>query len=390
MTDAINPPAIYGALVAIQSEMGKVAKTGRGPATQGSYPFLPVDEIVARLGPLLSEHAVAVIPNQREADQATYRFPKVSLEGKPIQDGRPDAVQLITRLHYDFTFVAAEDGSSVTASAFGESIDTGDKGIRRAATAAFKEILLRTLSIVSGEDDPDAFDPNDQPAQVVREDRGAQARNKAAAPKAERAPRAPRAPRGAAAETPAEAEPVIEAGPAPTREEQSPAEQRAADWTPDPEDVAAAEQEQARAAEAKPAAESPEERRARVAAANEARKAAKAAKDAEAAAAPEPEAEPEPEVATPVAREPQAPVAKPEPETAADKRYESVMDIRRAILAAVSERGLDRDYVNALGDGKTGKPRGQWFANLNDLHIVLKAIENGEVAGEEPEAEAGF
>jgi hypothetical protein len=350
MSDPTATPAIFGALVAIQSEMGKVEKSGRGPSTQGAYPFMPVDVIVERLGGLLTEHRVAVVPRQVSCEQQVFRFPKVNLDGQPIQDGRPDAVQIITRLQYDFTFLSAEDGSSITASSFGESIDTGDKGIRRAATAAYKEVLLRTFTVVAGEDDPDALDPNEQPAQVVKQNRGEQQRERAAKGPGERAPRAPRTPRAkpeesAAPATPAEAATPAEqpteapaaeapAAPEPTREEKTPAEQRSDDWKPDPEDVAHAE-------------------------AN-----------------------------APKAREAAAPVAPAEPTTQADKRYASVADARKAIREAVAERGLDRDYANSLGDTITKKPRGAWFSNLNDLHTVLKAIENGEAGA--PEDEAGF
>lgn len=378
MTDAPTAPAIFEALVRIQSELGKIEKDGRGPSSQGAYPFMRVDTIVARLGPLLSQHGVVVIGNQTEAEQQTYRFPKVNMDQQPVFDGKPDAFQIITRLRYEFTFIASEDGSSVTAAAYGESADTGDKGLRRAATAAYKEVLLRVFTITSGEDDPDSLDPNDQPAAVSRQDRGAQAREKAARGKTERAPRASRAPR----EDAAVAEEASAAAESPTEETPAAAAATASD---DSLDTSQQEDEQA-------AAPTQAERRAAAAAARQ-KPAAKAEPVSDRTEGGREGFEVDPadvahaESQAPQAREPQAPVEKPEPETKADQRYESVADVRKAIRDALAARSLERDYVNTLGDEITGKPRGQWFANLLDLHKVLKAIENGEVAAND---EPGF
>ncbi len=220
MTDA---PAIYPALAAIQSDLGRFEKTGRGPSSQGSYPFIPTDDIVARLNPLMVTHGVVLIPRQTSCEQQTYRFPKVNMDGQPVHDGKADAVQLITRLSYDFVFVATEDGSSVTASAYGESIDSGDKGVRRAATAAFKEMVLRTFMIAAGDEDPDGRHHEDDAPAVVRQDRGAQAREKAAGGARQRGERAPRAARGTVTET-AEEKAAVEETPAATVEAAAPAD----------------------------------------------------------------------------------------------------------------------------------------------------------------------
>lgn len=375
MTDAPTAPAIFEALVRIQTELGSIEKDGRGPSSQGAYPFMKVDTIVARMGPLLSEHGVAVIGNQVECEQTTYRFPKVNMDQQPVYDGRPDAFQIITRLRYEFTFISAVDGSSVTAAAYGESADTGDKGIRRAATAAYKEVLLRVFTVVSGDEDPDSQDPNDQPAQVSRSDRGAQAREKASRGRAERTPRAPRAARDEAAT-------VEEAAPseAPATEpESAPTDGDAADEQPTPEpeapkQTAAERRAAAAAARQKPASKTDEPAAEPVSDRTEGGREGFQVDPADVAHA---EAT---APSTPPARVPSQPLEKPEPETQADEKYNSVADIRVAIRGALKERGLDRDYANALGDQVTGKQRGQWFASLPDLRKVLAAIEAGEVA----------
>lgn len=325
-------PAIYAALNAVQRALGKFEKSGRGPSSQGSYPFLPVDDIVARLAPALLENGVITVPRITEAVQDTARFPKVNMNGEPIHDGRPPAIQVVSRIRYELDFVAVVDGSKITAQAYGESQDTGDKGLRRAATQAYKEILLRTFSIVTGEDDPDAFAPQDVEPAVVKQDRGEQMREKARAPRAAKAelPKAPapepeRLAEQEAGPAPKEYQPVGNE-PATVTEQVAQTQERV--WTPDPADVAHAE-------------------------AN-----------------------------APKAIDPAAPSVQPTapPASKSEERAESVQDLRRAIREAYTARGETREYANTLGDHITGKPRAAWFANMTDLKRVLKAIENGEVA----------
>lgn len=324
-TDGIarHTPAIYAALNAVQQSLGTFEKSGRGPQSQGSYPFLPVDDIVARLAPALMEHGVVTIPQMDDVSQEVARFPKVNMDGQPIHDGKPSALQVVSRVRYSLSFIAVVDGSMVTSVAYGESQDTGDKGLRRAATQAYKEILLRTFAIVTGEDDPDAFAPQDVEPAVVKQNRGEQMREKAATRGTPRPlPKAP-APEPEAAET--KPAPVEKSAPATVTEQVAQTQERV--WTPDPADVAHAVEH------------------------------------------------------SPKATDPAAPSnTTPAPSSKSEQQAESVQDLRRAIREAYTERGQTRDYANTLGDAITGKPRAAWFANLTDLKRVLKAIQNGETA----------
>lgn len=347
MTDTANPwteaeskdgpprvPAIFAAMNAVQRALGSFEKTGVGPSTQGSYPFLKVDDIVARLSPALIEAGVITVPRVETVEQEVARFPKVNMDGQPIHDGKAPGIQVITRLRYELDFIAVVDGSKVTAVAHGESQDTGDKGMRRAATQAYKEILLRTFTIVTGEDDPDAFAPQDAPAQVVKQDRGEQMREKAATRAAKKPmPKAPEPEAEAPVEKPepqpappAEPtpEPVIEKAPEP-KQELAPD----SGWKPDPADVAFAEK-----------------------------------------AAPSTPAVPD-----------AAPIEQPAV-SKTEQRAEDLQALRRQIREAYTERGMTRDDANSLGDHLTGKARAAWFANATDLKRVLKAVVNGEMAPE--------
>ena len=355
-TAAPAAPAIYAALNAVQGGLGKLRKEGVGPSSQGSYPFLRYDDLIDRLNPLFAEHGVVLVPRMEVVEQASERFPKVNLQGEVVQDGRPSAIQIVTRIRYEQDFIAAIDGSKVTAVAYGESIDQGDKGIRRAATAAAKEILLRLFAVTTGDEDPDAIDPGDAPAQIVKQNRAEQQIERAS-----RGTRTRTAPPKAPAPEPKPAQPKPEPGSAPASsiggdERIPPAEpakptgpaepvQQDDGYRPDPADVAYAEQHEPK----------------------------QAARPVDPAAPSTP-----PATAAPV-----------DPKTKAEDRDEQLKSLRQSIREALAERSLGRDYVNALGDRLTGKPRAVWFANITDLRRVHKAILDGEATESEPEGK-GF
>ena len=60
-----------------------------------------------------------------------------------------------TELTLDAMFADSETGASMTVTWIGEALDSQDKGINKALTAAVKYGLLKTLLVSTGEDDPD-------------------------------------------------------------------------------------------------------------------------------------------------------------------------------------------------------------------------------------------
>ncbi len=63
----------------------------------------------------------------------------------------------------DFTFYAAVDGSSVTATLRGEGIDYSDKATNKAMSQAFKYALTQVLTLPTDEPDADATSPQQVP-----------------------------------------------------------------------------------------------------------------------------------------------------------------------------------------------------------------------------------
>jgi hypothetical protein len=153
-------PAIYGAIRAITADLGGIEKSGRGPQSQGGYAFVPVAEIVRALNPLLDEHEVILRTRVLDVTIVTDEAIKATPDGTPIYDGRVPTIRVKALAKIEWTWIHTGDGSEYQIVNFGEAHDVADKATRKANTAAYKEMLLRTFAIVEGADDPDASDPS--------------------------------------------------------------------------------------------------------------------------------------------------------------------------------------------------------------------------------------
>ena len=145
-------PKIYGAIAAIQAEIGSIPKNGTGPQAQGAYKFIANDDIVDALSKLLTKHKVIVQPKTLDYQLVTREI------------GANRTVSL-TSVTLETTYISTEDGSEFKVVTVGEGADNGDKGARKAYTQASKVANLLTFAIATGEPDPDALDaPINTPA----------------------------------------------------------------------------------------------------------------------------------------------------------------------------------------------------------------------------------
>lgn len=144
-------PAIYGALLAIQQEVPTLQKNGVGPSTQGGYKFLAVDDVLSAVRPLLDKHGVIVSP--KLIDHGFHYNTALAKENERVPRENVQAW-----VKYQFTFIAASDGSLLETVVIGEGTDTQDKAVRKATTSAWKIALIQTFALITGEPDPDASD----------------------------------------------------------------------------------------------------------------------------------------------------------------------------------------------------------------------------------------
>lgn len=132
-------PTIYGLMAKILAEVESIAKSRRNE--QQNYSFRGIDEVYEAIHPVFAKHGVFTIPRVL----ASESFERVTDRGTVLR-----FVEM--KVAYDFF---APDGSSVTAEAIGEAMDSGDKASNKAMSAAHKYALLQTFCIPTG-DTPDA------------------------------------------------------------------------------------------------------------------------------------------------------------------------------------------------------------------------------------------
>lgn len=157
-------PKIAQKMLAVQSELKRLAKEGDFDGGMVQYKFLAVDDVVKAVRPLLNKHGVIVLP--------TVVNERIEMPlGEPLS-GRPPKGRVHLFLTVEYQFVAAEDGSSVTVRVVGEAADVGDKSVRKAMTSAQKIAFIQAFTIETGEPDehelgnPGADQDTPEPAAV--------------------------------------------------------------------------------------------------------------------------------------------------------------------------------------------------------------------------------
>lgn len=139
-----NPSVLYAKLARVTQKMKRIRKTGRHP--QG-YQFATDTDIIEAVSEALADENMAIIPSM-----VGYQI----TDGGQTKNGQPI---FHTVCEFEFTFVCADSGVSMTRKWFNEALDSSDKGFNKTATAALKYFLLKTFLITTGE--PDEHESSD-------------------------------------------------------------------------------------------------------------------------------------------------------------------------------------------------------------------------------------
>lgn len=137
-------PHVYRAISAI---IAALAKSGGIPKThtnlQDQYHYRSIDDVLAKLAPLLARHRLCVLPRVLRR-KACYRT------------GEANVVLVSVEVLVAYDLVSGRDGSRHSVRAFGEAVDPSDKATAKAMSAAYKSAMLQTFCIPAGSDDVDA------------------------------------------------------------------------------------------------------------------------------------------------------------------------------------------------------------------------------------------
>ena len=130
---------IYEKMAKVQAEVGAIEKNGKGPAAKGGFAFIKYEDVLDKIHALLVREGVILVPELSFYDNRV-------IEANNRQN-------IYSRVEAKYTFVATQDGSSVTVSSVGEGSDIGsDTATRKAATQAMKIAFLHTFTIPNTDD----------------------------------------------------------------------------------------------------------------------------------------------------------------------------------------------------------------------------------------------
>ena len=123
---------IYTAIVEIMDDIKSIGKDRYNKMQ--SYSFRGIDDVYNALQPALIKHKVFCVPTVK----SVKREDGVSAKGTPLK---------YTVVDVDYEFTSAEDGSSVKISMSGEAMDSGDKSLNKALSAAYKYACFQLFCI---------------------------------------------------------------------------------------------------------------------------------------------------------------------------------------------------------------------------------------------------
>ena len=134
----VTAPHVYRAINAITAAL---AKSGGVPKAhinlQDQYQYRSIDDVLAKLAPLLSRHRLCVLP-------------RVLRRKAGFRTGEANSVLVSVELLVAYDLVSGRDGSRHTVRAFGEALDPSDKATAKALSAAYKSAMLQTFCIGDG------------------------------------------------------------------------------------------------------------------------------------------------------------------------------------------------------------------------------------------------
>lgn len=158
---------IHEALIGAMRDIAKtgIAKLSKADAGGARYNFRGIDAAMNEMSPILVNNGITVTP----------RYSDLSIQERAKEGGK--FTRFVT-LKGSFTFAAA-DGSSVTAEAYGEAMDSGDKATIKAQSVSFRTVLFQQfiVPLMAMDSELDRDDDDDNSDAVLLDEFRAEAMN---------------------------------------------------------------------------------------------------------------------------------------------------------------------------------------------------------------------
>ena len=127
---------IFGAIISVMENVGAVGKDQKN--TKQNYKYRGIDDVMNALHPALVKNKIFILPNVLD----------VKREERKEANGN-NLIYTIVEVNYSFT--SGEDSSSQMVHIFGEAMDSGDKSLNKALSAAYKYACFQLFSIPTEE-----------------------------------------------------------------------------------------------------------------------------------------------------------------------------------------------------------------------------------------------
>lgn len=126
---------IQQALIGAMRDICKIGigKTSQANTGAANYRFRGIDAAMNEMSPILVNNGITVTP----------KYSELNIQERAKDGGK--FTRFVT-IKGAFTF-SAEDGSSVTAEAYGEAMDSGDKATIKAQSVAFRTVLFQQFIV---------------------------------------------------------------------------------------------------------------------------------------------------------------------------------------------------------------------------------------------------
>lgn len=138
--DLPDPLTVTAAWSRVMGDVQAVGKDSRN--TQQNFNFRGIDAVMNAVGPALRTHGVTVVPTHVEVIE------------RRVYDTRSGTAMVGTVVGVGYRIVGP-GGDWIDGWSVGEASDSGDKGVTKAMSVAYRTFLLQALCIPTDQPDPD-------------------------------------------------------------------------------------------------------------------------------------------------------------------------------------------------------------------------------------------
>ena len=139
--------SVYKKLAQVQASMRSLAPNAEGQTGQARYGYVSGAKLLGVLRPLMDKHGLLLSQEVKGITNTPITYSTKSGE----------KTEMFTSLHIQFTWIDADDGSTLVNDFHANGMNAWDKGLGSALTYAERYYLMKFFHIATDEDDVDAL-----------------------------------------------------------------------------------------------------------------------------------------------------------------------------------------------------------------------------------------